>query len=90
MTDKTRTVVLLRRDVAPGYWRMSWSDVVAAAESGNDGVRLVQQPLNDNGVPLHQWSEGPKDAPVFKQIAPPGWAAHYEFRKQPFLHFQNY
>lgn len=90
VSRKTRTVVLLRRDVASRYWRGTWDEVVAAAEAHEDGVQLAEQPLTDSGTPLHEWTEGPKESPVRRQIAPVGWACHYAFLGKPFLHFQNY
>lgn len=88
----SRTVVLLRRDVASQYYNRSWDEVIAAAESGVDGVQTAQERV-EAGAPLHTWTEQDADGrPVYRYIAPTGWAAHY---KQPnsdrcWLHFQNY
>lgn len=85
-----RDVVLLRKDVAPLHWHRSWTELVADAEGDVDGIDLAQQP-ESQGIALHEWTEGPKDAPVRKQIAPPGWACFYRGpNDRPFLHFQNY
>lgn len=88
---RTRTVVLLRRDVAPEKWHLPFSLLVAEAEGGADGVQLAQQPVNKEGSPVWQWWDRSVDPPKEVFVAPKDWAAFYgDKQDKTWLHYQNY
>lgn len=90
---RTRTLVLMRADVAPLNWHRPWSALVADAEAGVDGIALGSQPIV-SGLPSFKWTAKVGDQGVTMWAAPPGWAAYYlspdHKPDTAALHFQHY
>jgi hypothetical protein len=83
MDSETRTLVLMRKDVAPDNWRRSHAELVAHAEAGADGFGLMEQ--KKTGKQERYWDLSIR--------VPEDWGA---YRKgdgddgRAFLHIQNY
>jgi hypothetical protein len=76
---RTRTLVLLRKDVAPSKWYDKFSALVAEAEGKTDGVQATTQGSDKQG----NWNLG---IGIEK-----GWAAFYgDDNDKTWLHVQNY
>lgn len=82
--EVSRTLVLLRKDVAPSKWHQSHPALIAEAEAGEEGVKTIEQGKAGSGDNRY-WDLNVK--------VPSGWAAfragdHGDTRA--FLHIQNY
>lgn len=89
---RRREVILFRKDVASQHWHKTWSEAVALAEAGEDGVTLSDQVLSKEGTPLTHWTERINGVDTARQVAPKGWAAFYQQAgiDRCWLHVQNY
>lgn len=89
--ERTRPLILLRQDVAPQKWHLSFAALAHQAASGVDGVTVGAQPIDKAGRMSHRWYDRETDPPTEYFAAPPGWAAYYDDGfGRAMLYFQNY